>query len=1767
MEEVGVILSAVNNASPELRQVFKDIDDLRKKYEDASNQMAQGGGIAASFSEIEKAIKSSAAAMMNDFMKGASAVDAAMVRIATAQAHTHQLEQEALIRADAANARSAEHSFFLVQETQQKIAKLEMARWDAALKNFEANKLATARWAETTFFYAQELQQKLIALNQKAADDKAAQFKREVQASIKAAEAALTAEQKAAAEKRALFVSEVQAKIKEAERLLGIEKKSAEDTFFLVQGTNQDLIALTAKRVAAEEAAASKIAAAHAREASTQMKAAMGGGGMGGVGGLGGGGGPNFGAMLGGAAGGAGRALEGLLGAGAKLGSVLLTPVTAIASGFSNMIGHINGAASSLGHMVMIGVGVVSLYEIVNTLERAFAHIFTTLTGFQDKMVQTGTLTESTAKNMDDMGAAVLDSSMKTGQGAVELGQALFFIKSHGIEGADALLLLDKAAMLAASGLGTTDQIVRVVAGQMRQYGVTTEQAAVETGHFMDVFARTEQLSSLPIGELSKQMARITPLAAALNVPIEQVGAAIAQISRSGLPASRVLTDLIAVFTQLIKTTPKQVDALKGMGTSIEEVRKTLVEKGFFEAMTTIWEKSGHDIDAVGKVFGDTSRSLIGYLALVSGSGAEWEKILGQMNDSAGTTAKVFEATQVLISRQVNRSRAIFEAYGIVVSNQVLPGVAMAWEKVNNAMQAGDIMGAFNALVAGASQIATGVTKVLNDLATSMFGSGVSLISELAAGMWEAATTILQQVANAVADLIASFLLGASPTKAGPLHYIREGVLGWNKEYASAQLEGGQIIAGAAARVAETVNGELAKIGNVQAAGTVAGVTAQIHAIEEQLLPWQQATDTIKNHYEAMLHPLERQIASIEHIKNLEHDRKQLVFEQRDMELQMLKIRAEGDPAKRAKLAGDMAKAQEIREQHSIDSQMASLNRRLRNLKPGKGVTGAELAMERRSIQDEMKILGIQKQQHALTNATLLGQYETGKAKLDYDKAGEKLANDAFNLEKKKTLQPLIEQRDKIKTQMQTELDIIALQTDGLEDQRKILQSQLKLLQDRERGSKTAGGIGAHPFPLPGDDIALDGEGAISKAMSKVAHGMAEQLKMRLQGGMEDFWREVGPGIGQGAIGFIVGGMVFGLPGALVGAAFVPKLVEALTERGITSSTFESFVVRVQNALSTAFTSANVKLQAGDLLGSAADMAASIGKWMEDFQTLFFKEWATVAVQTEKVVGEGPQGYITKAMTEHIQVPVGTEGSTRFTGPGRTMIEKMFGPQEAELNFQLALELINTNVIVPVGRAIEAGIASLFAKPLAGLGPEGQELYGRSIAEKVSDAIGDAFMAAPAAALRIEAGLAHMLAQAMFKIEANAEFMKGVDGLGQVVGRAMGKAIVELPVSLVTNAELLVGMFTLGHTLGIKLGIGIAKGLYESVPLLRTIGGIITHDDSYTPGVESRSAYQQFARPPIETAGPPDTQIVSTGAGMLPEPEVATKLGGDTANGILEGYREAWANSQSSFADENTAFWKTNVIDTANDALQTSSPSRVFEDIGEGVLEGFGQAFQQDFTTAAIIRMWARSEVIEAARTILIRGEGKGGGFGGIAQDAIDAFSTTFGMGVPADLANNLNTFGRSIVSDIMDPIKDPQTGIAAELRKVYASLPKAPPPGASRAPNTLPTPGAGERYAATGADFVVGGSGGTDSQNVRMWLTPGERVQVGSAATSTGNNGDSPIHVNINSPLIQVANMSPDTDLDSMLDKVQAFIISDIRTARGAGVGKPGGVSPRGAR
>ena len=143
------------------------------------------------------------------------------------------------------------------------------------------------------------------------------------------------------------------------------------------------------------------------------------------------------------------------------------------------------------------------------------------------------------------------------GVSANEAAEALFFITSAGLRGAGATDVLEASLKGAAIGLGDTKTIADLATSAVNAYGESNLGGA----EAVDVLAEAVRLGKLEPAELAGAMGQVLPLASNLGVSFDQVGAALAGMSKTGTDAATASTQLRQILATLAKPTvgPKPI--------------------------------------------------------------------------------------------------------------------------------------------------------------------------------------------------------------------------------------------------------------------------------------------------------------------------------------------------------------------------------------------------------------------------------------------------------------------------------------------------------------------------------------------------------------------------------------------------------------------------------------------------------------------------------------------------------------------------------------------------------------------------------------------------------------------------------------------------------------------------------------------------------------------------------------------------------------------------------------------------------------------------------------------------------------------------------------------------------------------------------------------------------------------------------------------------------------------------------------------------------
>lgn len=353
---------------------------------------------------------------------------------------------------------------------------------------------------------------------------------------------------------------------------------------------------------------------------------------------------------------------------------------------------------------------------------------------FEASMTKIQSLVGKSEAEVKSLTTSVMGLAGSTARAPQELAEAMFFITSAGIDAADAASVLEASAKAAAVGLGDTATIADLATSAMNAYGKENLSASNAT----DVMVAAVREGKLEASELAGSMGRVLPIASAMGVSFNEVGAAFASLSRTGTNAAEAATQVRGIMSSLLKPTKEAEEALTGMGLSSEGLREQLREKGLLSTLKTLAEEFDGNAAASASVFGNV-RALSGVMDLMGKNVAGTEAIFKSMNDTLGATDAAFKVTSETSAFKMSQAISDFKVAMITLGQTVIPivlpmvqklaeFVATAAEKFDSlsgpAKTAIVVMGGLVA-VAGPLLVAIGM------ISTAFAGASVSIMAIL----------------------------------------------------------------------------------------------------------------------------------------------------------------------------------------------------------------------------------------------------------------------------------------------------------------------------------------------------------------------------------------------------------------------------------------------------------------------------------------------------------------------------------------------------------------------------------------------------------------------------------------------------------------------------------------------------------------------------------------------------------------------------------------------------------------------------------------------------------------------------------------------------------------------------------------------------------------------------------------------------------------------------------------------------------------------------
>jgi TP901 family phage tail tape measure protein len=231
----------------------------------------------------------------------------------------------------------------------------------------------------------------------------------------------------------------------------------------------------------------------------------------------------------------------------------------------------------------------------------------------------------------DDLEAAALALGPAFGTSANEAAEALFFITSAGLRGADATGVLEAAAKGAAIGLGDMSALANAATASMNTYG----PSVLSGTEAVDALAEAVRLGQFAPEELAASLGRVIPIAAELGISFQETTGLIAGLTRGGLNASEAVTGVRGAMQAFIKPTEEAKKMMEQYGLSSEEVAQGIEKDGFLATLIKLRGAFGDNEEDFTRVIGSIE-GLSAVLSLTGANIATNTDIIAQMTDGVG---------------------------------------------------------------------------------------------------------------------------------------------------------------------------------------------------------------------------------------------------------------------------------------------------------------------------------------------------------------------------------------------------------------------------------------------------------------------------------------------------------------------------------------------------------------------------------------------------------------------------------------------------------------------------------------------------------------------------------------------------------------------------------------------------------------------------------------------------------------------------------------------------------------------------------------------------------------------------------------------------------------------------------------------------------------------------------------------------------------------------------------------------------------------------
>ena len=305
--------------------------------------------------------------------------------------------------------------------------------------------------------------------------------------------------------------------------------------------------------------------------------------------------------------------------------------ITGVGKGIEDLAGSVESATQPLADLT---TSILAAETAAAALGAALVKASVDQAGqFEQSINEINTVLGLTPDQLGKFEDDILAYAQTSTQSIESINKAIYAAVSAGTSYENALSSLSTAEKLAVAGNADLEESITLLTATTNAYGPALSDAE----NAADIFFQTVQLGATTVPELNQSLGDVVPVAAALGVPLTEVGAVLATVTTNGINTSEATTGLKAALSNIISPSKEAADAAAAMG--VEFGASALESDGLVGLLNKLYEATGGNAEEMKKLFGSTE-AYTTVMSLTNDGAAKLNENLGKLENSTGSTAK-----------------------------------------------------------------------------------------------------------------------------------------------------------------------------------------------------------------------------------------------------------------------------------------------------------------------------------------------------------------------------------------------------------------------------------------------------------------------------------------------------------------------------------------------------------------------------------------------------------------------------------------------------------------------------------------------------------------------------------------------------------------------------------------------------------------------------------------------------------------------------------------------------------------------------------------------------------------------------------------------------------------------------------------------------------------------------------------------------------------------------------------------------------------------